>query len=119
MIDRFFPARCALSPRRCLALAAAFAQLVTAFSALAQDGPNKASSDDPAGSSATPEWYSIHGQTTFVGQFHLAYNSPFSGPNSLAHDNGGDETLDGTLFLGIRVWEGLEFYVNPEVDQGF
>ena len=24
-----------------------------------------------------------------------------------------------TLFAGLRVWDGLEAYVNPEVDQGF
>jgi high affinity Mn2+ porin len=82
--------------------------------------PNAASEGDAAPSdSSLPDWLSIHGQTTFTGQYHPAYNSPFSGRNSLASDNGGDETYDATLFIGIRVWRGLEFYVDPEVDQGF
>ena len=31
----------------------------------------------------------------------------------------GDETADLTLYPGLRLWNGLEAYVNPEVDQGF
>jgi high affinity Mn2+ porin len=87
-----------------------------AATASAQDPTGEASSQD---ATAASEWYSFHGQATFVGQYHPAYNAPFSGQNSLAHGNGGDETVDATLFLGIRVWKGLEFYVDPEVDQGF
>jgi len=29
------------------------------------------------------------------------------------------ETADLTLFLGARLWPGGEFYLNPEIDQGF
>jgi high affinity Mn2+ porin len=68
---------------------------------------------------ATPEWYSIHGQSTFTFQYHPAFSSPFQGPNSLSPANNGRETFDATLFLGLRLWQGLEFYVDPEVDQGF
>ena len=31
----------------------------------------------------------------------------------------GDETFDATLFAGIRLWDGGEAYVDPEIDQGF
>jgi high affinity Mn2+ porin len=92
----------------------AFLVSLATSTALAQDAPNKPSGDD----SAAPEWYSVHGQATFVGQFHPAFDAPFSGLHSLSSGNGGDETVDATLFLGIRVWEGLEFYVDPEIDQG-
>ncbi len=66
-----------------------------------------------------PERYSIHGQFTNVTQFHTAFTSPFRGPNSLDPGNRGDETMDATLFAGIRVFDRLELYANPEVDQGF
>ena len=94
----------------------AAAILCLAWPALAQGAAADASDD---ADDATPEWYSIHGQSTFVVQDHPSYRSPFTGRNSLAPGNGADETFDATLFLGIRVWKGLEFYVDPEVDQGF
>lgn len=41
------------------------------------------------------------------------------GPNSLRPDEGSQETVDGTLFLGLRLWRNGELYVNPEFDQGY
>ena len=29
------------------------------------------------------------------------------------------ETFDLTLFAGVRLWQGAEFWFNPEIDQGF
>lgn len=66
-----------------------------------------------------PEWFSLHGQFTNVTQFHPAFRSPFHGPNSLAPGSHDAETTDATLFAGVRLWDGLEFYANPEIDQGF
>lgn len=76
-------------------------------------------SEPAAPAEAAPEWYSFHGQFTNVTQFHPAFDSPFRGPQSLDPGNRGDETMDATLFAGIRVWDRLELYANPEVDQGF
>jgi high affinity Mn2+ porin len=75
--------------------------------------------NNTAADSAASEWYSLHGQFTNVTQFHPSFNAPFSGRNSLNPGNRVDETTDATLFAGIRVWNGLEFYANPEVDEGF
>lgn len=73
-----------------------------------------------SGEETAPEWYSIHGQATNVTQYHPSFRSPFpDGPNSLYRGHQGKETTDATLFAGIRIWDGLEFYANPEVDQGF
>jgi high affinity Mn2+ porin len=66
-----------------------------------------------------PENFSIHGQFTNVTQYHPPFTSPFYGPNSLIPGHRGNETVDLTLFVGLRLWDGLEAYVNPEVDQGF
>ena len=73
----------------------------------------------PASESSTPEDFSIHGQFTNVTQYHPPFTSPFYGPNSLIPGHRGDETADLTLYPGLRLWNGLEAYVNPEVDQGF
>jgi high affinity Mn2+ porin len=63
--------------------------------------------------------YSLHGQFTNVTQFHPAFTSPYRGANSLDPGNRGDETIDLTLFAGVRLWDGGAVYANPEIDQGF
>jgi high affinity Mn2+ porin len=70
-------------------------------------------------SDAEPEDYSFHGQFTNVTQFHPRFTSPYRGQNSLDPGNRGDETIDVTLYAGLRLWDGGEVYANPEVDQGF
>lgn len=65
----------------------------------------------------TDNW-SIHGQTTFVSQFAPPFHQPFRGANSL-DSNAGRETWDATVFIGRRLWEGAEFWIDPEIDQGF
>jgi high affinity Mn2+ porin len=62
--------------------------------------------------------FAVHGQTTFLEQYAPAFRAPYSGPNSLV-PNQGRETWDATAFLGLRLWDGAEFWVNPEIDQGF
>jgi high affinity Mn2+ porin len=64
------------------------------------------------------DWFSLHGQTTFVGQYAFPFRAPYHGPNSL-DSNAGRETWDLTAYAGVRLWEGAEFWVNPEIDQGF
>jgi high affinity Mn2+ porin len=60
----------------------------------------------------------VHGQTTFVWQSYPAIRSPYQGPNSLPAPGRGRETVDATLYAGIRLWQGAEIWFNPEVDQG-
>ena len=62
--------------------------------------------------------FAVHGQTTFLEQYVPSYRSPYTGSNSLI-PNQGRETWDATFFLGMRLWDGAEFWVNPEIDQGF
>ena len=33
--------------------------------------------------------------------------------------NQGRETWDVTFYAGARLWQGAEFWINPEIDQGF
>jgi high affinity Mn2+ porin len=68
---------------------------------------------------AAPEDWAVHGQVTFVEQYHPAFRSPYRGANSLDPGSRGNETFDATGYLGIRLWDGAEAWVNGEVDQGF
>jgi high affinity Mn2+ porin len=61
----------------------------------------------------------FHGQFTFVEQAYPAFRSPYQGPNSLPGGGQGRETSDVSLFTGVRLWQGAEMWINPEIDQGF
>ena len=65
----------------------------------------------------TDNW-AIHGQTTFVSQFAPAFHAPYHGANSL-DSNACRETWDVTVYIGRRLWDGAEFWIDPEIDQGF
>ena len=62
--------------------------------------------------------FAVHGQTTFLEQYAAPFHSPYVGQNSL-FPNQGRETFDVTAFLGWRLWQGAELWINPEIDQGF
>ncbi|MFG6283484.1 carbohydrate porin [Sphingomonas sp. S6] len=62
--------------------------------------------------------YAVHGQATFVLQATPGFTSPYAGANSLTPRQA-KETVDVTLFAGVRPWAGGELWVNPEIDQGF
>src|SRR5712672_715266 len=63
--------------------------------------------------------WNVHGQYTFVGQGYPSFNSPYEGPKSLAGSQQFQNTQSATAFVGLRLWEGAEFYINPELMQGF
>src|SRR5262252_209470 len=69
----------------------------------------------------TPELdlVNFHGQTTFVWQGYPAFRSPYAGPFSLPGSGLGRETFDATVCAGIRLWQGAEVWLAPEIDQGF
>ena len=62
--------------------------------------------------------FAFHGQFTYLNQYDPAFRAPYSGQNSLA-PNIGRETSDVTLYAGVRLWQGAEAWINPEIDQGF
>jgi high affinity Mn2+ porin len=63
--------------------------------------------------------WNIHGQTTFIAQGYFRFRSPYQGANSLPGGGLGRETWTATAFVGRRLWDGGEFYFNPEIAQGF
>jgi high affinity Mn2+ porin len=66
-----------------------------------------------------PETWAVHGQATNVWLLQPAFRSAYQGPHSLSPAANGRETIDATLYAGIRPWPGAEIWINPEIDQGF
>lgn len=64
------------------------------------------------------EAYALHAQLTYVEQEVGSFRAPYVGPNSLT-PRAGRETVDVTLFAGVRLWHGAELWITPEGDQGF
>ncbi len=74
---------------------------------------------EPGAAPATPQAWAIHGQSTFILEYHPAFRSPYSGSFSQNPGSRGDQSFDATLYGGVRLWPGAEAWVNPEIDQGF
>jgi len=74
-----------------------------------------------AAKTALPEStdWNVHAQTTFLPTGYTAFRSPYAGPNSLPGSGQARETWTTTAFLGVRLWQGGEFYFDPELAQGF
>ena len=86
---------------------------ILAFSAKADDNEIQTKLQNLLGS----DW-SIHGQATEIIQGYPSFTSPYSGANSLASAEQAKNSTTSTLFLGRRLWEGGEFYFDPETDEG-
>jgi high affinity Mn2+ porin len=66
-----------------------------------------------------PEDWAIHGQATFIEQYHPAFRSAYRGANSLDPGSRGNETINLTAYTWARTWEGGEAWADLEMDQGF
>jgi high affinity Mn2+ porin len=62
--------------------------------------------------------FSFKGQTTFIEQYAPPFRSPYLGPHSL-DPNQGRESWDAMYFVGAKLWQGAELWIDPEIDQGF
>ena len=65
------------------------------------------------------EDWNLHGQYTMVTQWHGDFRAQYSGANSLTNRAAHATTNDATLFLGYRLGPQTEFYMDPELDQGY
>lgn len=72
-----------------------------------------------AGNPPVAEDWAVHGQMTNVTQWHRRFRSPYAGTNSLEASGRTEETTDATIYAGVRLWRGVELWLNPELDQGF
>jgi high affinity Mn2+ porin len=64
------------------------------------------------------EW-EIHGQSTYIQQGYPGFRSPYYGTNSFTPWPQTRETWSNSAFLGVKLWDGAEFYYNPELIQGY
>ncbi|WP_439925959.1 carbohydrate porin [Nitrobacter sp. JJSN] len=85
------------------------------------DTPPWATPGSTNGPTALPEStdWNGHAQTTFLPTAYPSFRSPYAGTNSLPGSGQAQETWTTTAFLGVRLWQGGEFYFNPELAQGF
>jgi high affinity Mn2+ porin len=63
--------------------------------------------------------WNVHAQTTFLPQGYPPFHAPYTGPKSLPPAGQVQATWTTTAFLGVKLWQGGEFYFNPELAQGF
>jgi len=88
--------------------------LLLSFRMLAQsDAPT-----DGNASAADPETWNLYYQATSIGQHHGTFNSPYEGPLSLQNYPESDASITTTLFFGLRLGSGTQFYFDPEIAGG-
>ena len=85
--------------------------------AMAQTTP-AAESTTAASAPSLSDIFAVHGQFTLTAQGTPGFSSPYAGQNSLTPHQI-KETVDATLYAGVRPWQGGEVWINPEMDQGF
>jgi high affinity Mn2+ porin len=83
------------------------------------DDPSRPAASAPSRFVPPTDIFAVHGQATFVDQAYPAFRSPYEGVNSLSGGGQNRETFDLTLSTGVKLWQGAEFWANPEIDQGF
>jgi len=102
-----------------LALVASLISTAQAEDMSASDAMSSAPALPSADPEEKPSWYSLHAQSTFTEQGHPGFSSSIgNGPNSMKARTQIDETVDATLFMGVKLG-GLEIYADPEMDQGY
>lgn len=123
VLDRFLPVGGGVALLALAASVPAWAQAPTPETGPAASPEQSQTAAAPTAQSTevatAPQAWAIHGQSTFVDQYHPGFASAYRGPQSLDPGSRGDETWDVTLYGGVRLWQGAEIWINPEVDQGF
>ena len=119
-----------LRPSPALALAAVWAVSAISAPARAQGQPEAqtqsqnpseapAAADTAKAAAKAASVWTLGGQATVVDQSDFGVPGAFRGANSLSPARQSRETVDLTLYGGLRPWRGAEVFISPEVDQGF
>jgi carbohydrate-selective porin OprB len=67
---------------------------------------------------ATQEDWNAKFQTTYIWQHKPSFNAAYSGPNSLSPNAENSYTFTTDAFIGLRIRQGSELYLVPEITQG-
>jgi high affinity Mn2+ porin len=62
--------------------------------------------------------WNLYWQATSIGQYHGKFRSPYQGENSLSDLPERDVSLTSTLYLGLRLDQNTQIYINPELAGG-
>jgi high affinity Mn2+ porin len=105
-----------------VALLAASAVLLTAAgapSALRAQEEAPPAAGQSAQPPAQPERWPVHVQATDILQYYSPFHSPYQGAQSLRPQGTWGNTVDATLYAGVRPWSGGEIWGNLEMYQGY
>ncbi|HEY1855779.1 carbohydrate porin [Acidocella sp.] len=83
-----------------------------------QPAPTPITAGQTASAPVTQQW-AVHGQLTSIWMAQPAFHAPYTGSQSLSPAANGRETVQATVFLGFRPWQGGEIWFNPTMDQGY
>jgi hypothetical protein len=64
------------------------------------------------------ESWNAHFQATYIRQVQPAFHSPYEGPDSLRGARAASYSITATAFLGLRLGDSTEAYLDPEAAQG-
>jgi high affinity Mn2+ porin len=62
--------------------------------------------------------YNFHFQQTTIIQYHPSFSASYTGKNSLNPDAENATSLTSTFFFGLKIFNGTEIYLNPELSGG-
>jgi high affinity Mn2+ porin len=107
---------------RAVAMLVAWAALLTAAGApsvlRAEEGPPP-TADQQAQPPAPPERWAVHVQATDILQYYPPFHSPYQGEHSFLPQGTWGNTVDVTLYAGVKPWSGGEIWGNLEMYQGY
>jgi len=90
--------------------------LAGATAAMAQDS---GAGDESAKKSVTPERWALRLQGTDILQYYPSFHAPYTGPQSFRPGPAWGNTVDATLYAGVRPWAGGEVWGNLEMYEGY
>ena len=102
-----------------LATAAVLSLAAPAIAQDTQPKPEAPAKASEAKEPVTPQPWALHLQVTDILQYYPAFNSPYQGPNSFDPHATTGNTVDATLYAGIKPWAGGEIWGNLEMYQGY
>jgi high affinity Mn2+ porin len=74
--------------------------------------------DPPTAQASETNSWNFHMQATVIPQGHGGFDSPYVGPNSLLPYGELETSVTSTFFIGHKLWDGAEIYLNPEILAG-
>lgn len=62
--------------------------------------------------------FNLHFQMTYINQTKEKMHALYSGPYSLQAAKENQNSVTATAFLGLKLWKGAAFFINPEIAGG-